>query len=102
MFKDISNNSDFPKTLLIRNTPEGMIWQIYHVDNFIQANYLSINANNNGFKGITLVDYQGGTETFPNWRMELARAFVNTLPDYIALKEGVKDVPVEEYNYDDY
>lgn len=34
--------------------------------------------------------------------MELARVFVNTLPDYITIKEGVKDVPVEEYYYDDY
>lgn len=25
MFKNISTNSNFPKTLLIRNTPEGMV-----------------------------------------------------------------------------
>lgn len=102
MFKDISTKGIFPKSLVIRNTPEGAIWQLYHVDNYAQANYLSTNADNNGFKGITLEDYNSGQETFPNWRMELTRAFVNTLPDYISIKEGVKDVPVEEYYYDDY
>jgi len=70
MHTDISTG-DFPKTLVIRNTPEGMIWQIYHVNDQREADILSRNAHNNGFYGITLEDYQAGyEETWPGWRNE--------------------------------
>ncbi len=65
------NNSttDFPKTLLIRNTPDGCIWQVYHVDNEHDVNMLSDNATNNGFYGITLEDHLPEyEETWSDWK----------------------------------
>lgn len=85
MYQDLSTKG-FPKTLVIRNTVEGMIWQIYHVENKEQAYHLAKNAKINGFEGRSLEDYCGGEETFPNWKMELARDLVKLLPNYIALK----------------
>jgi hypothetical protein len=104
MFENISTNRNWPKTLVIRNTKGGMIWQIYHVENDAQAIHLASNADDNGFYGITLEDYKPyESETFPNWRMEMARSFISLLPDYLTLKEGTVDVPCEEddYEYDD-
>lgn len=71
MFTDISTKNEFPKTLVIRNSKGGMIWQIYHVQKESEADKLSFNATNNGFESITLEDYQPQhEETFPNWREE--------------------------------
>lgn len=68
-YSNLSQNTDYPKTLIIRNTPDGGIWQIYYVQNQYEADKLSKNANRNGFYGITLEDYQSEhKETFPNWR----------------------------------
>jgi hypothetical protein len=68
MHADISTGA-FPKTLVIRNRPEGMIWQIYHVNNQQECNKLADNARANGFYGITLEDYQPNyQETWPGWR----------------------------------
>lgn len=94
MYQDDSTKG-FPKTLLIRNTVEGMVWQVYHVDNEEQAYYLSKGAKDNGFQGRTLVDHTGDEETFPNWRMETARGLVKLLPDYLAIKEGAKNIPTD-------
>ena len=102
MFEDISTTGfKYPKTLVIRNTVGGAIWQIYHVDNIDQAFHLSKNAKNNAFHGRTLEDYQPNEgETFPNWRMEMARDFVKMLPTHLILNDKAVDVPVpndEEY-----
>ena len=61
--------NNWPKTLIVRNTPGGMIWQIYHVKSAEEANVLANNASKNGFFGITLEQYQPSQEeTFPDWR----------------------------------
>jgi hypothetical protein len=71
MYKDLSNSNEFPKTLLIRNSVGGMIWQVYHVNNLHEVEVLSKNATNNGFESVTLVDYDiSYEETFPDWRSE--------------------------------
>jgi len=69
MFTNISTNSDYPKTLIIRNHLGGMIWQVYHVEKEIEAERLSNNATKNGFEAITLEDHQPEQEeTWPDWR----------------------------------
>lgn len=69
MYKDITTNSDYPKTLVIRNHEGGMIWQIYHVQKKNEAEKLSFNATRNAFEAITLEDYQPDyEETWPDWR----------------------------------
>lgn len=85
MYKDVASK-EFPKTLVIRNHVGGLIWQIYHVDNEYQAYYLAKNAKNKGFEEITLEDYNDYEETFPNWRVELAKEFVVMLPNQLLLK----------------
>jgi hypothetical protein len=69
MYKDTSSNSEYPKTLMIRNHEGGMIWQVYHVNTLQEADKLSKNAHKNGFWGTTLEDHQPKrTETWPDWR----------------------------------
>ena len=71
MFTDISTKNEFPKTLVIRNSRDGMLWQIYHVQQESGADKLSFNATINGFESITVEDYQPQyEEIFPNWREE--------------------------------
>lgn len=105
LIQDISTQgSTFPKTLVIRNTIGGWIWQVYHVDSDQQAYYLAQGAKSKGFEGRTLEDYHGDEETFPNWRMEMARELVRLLPTHLVLKEDAVDVFTDEYederNYD--
>jgi hypothetical protein len=67
-FYDFSTG-DFPKTLLIRNEPGGMIWQVYHPDNIKDVEEIKKRAFANGFEEITLTDYAPNyKETFPDWR----------------------------------
>ena len=69
MYNNISNNEDFPKTLIIRNHTGGMIWQVYHIQKLSEAEKLSSSATRNGFEAITLEDYQKDMEeTWPDWR----------------------------------
>jgi hypothetical protein len=69
MYKDLSNNSFYPKTLMIRNHEGGMVWQVYHIENEREANILSSNAQRNGFYGTTLEIHQPEyEETWPGWR----------------------------------
>jgi len=97
MFESISTGNSYPKTLVIRNTVGGGIWQVYHVDNAYQALYISKGAMTKGYEGRTLEDYQPDLDdTFPNWRMELARGFVDMLPSHLSIKEGALNVPVTE------
>jgi len=68
-FKDKTTSKDYPKTLEIRNTEGGMIWQVYHVNSKPEAWILSLNAKGNGFECRTLTDYQPEEEeTWKNWR----------------------------------
>ena len=68
-YTDKTTNNDYPKSLLIRNTPGGMIWQIYTVQKEREVDKLATNATRNGFYGITLEDFDANyTETFPGWR----------------------------------
>lgn len=70
-YENKTTNDNYPKTLVIRNTKEGLIWQIYHVQKLSEAEWLAKNAHNNSFYGITLEDYQPNEEeTFTNWREE--------------------------------
>ena len=69
MYIDTSSNSNYPKTLIIRNHVGGMVWQVYHVEKEIEAKRLARNATNNGFQAITLEDYKPEIkETFLGWR----------------------------------
>ena len=69
MYTDISTTNSFPKTLMIRNQPDGAIWQVYHVQKESEAHKLSVNAARNAFYGRTLEDYQPEhDETWPDWR----------------------------------
>jgi len=66
-----TTNSKYPKTLLIRNTEGGMIWQIYHVRELYEADRISSNATKRGFLSCTLEDHHPDQdETFPKWREE--------------------------------
>ena len=68
MYTDVSIGN-FPKTLMIRNHEGGMIWQVYHVKNLKEVEWLSGNALKNGFLGSTLENYQPEhEETWPDWR----------------------------------
>lgn len=68
--QDNTTTPDYPKTLLIRNTVGGMIWQIYHVNNIHEANRLAANAAKNCFEGISLEEHKPDQEeTFPDWRI---------------------------------
>lgn len=69
MYTDISTTS-YPKTLIIRNTLGGMIWQIYHVHNEEEVKILAANAYSKGFQAITLEDKTDDIETFLGWREE--------------------------------
>ena len=63
------NANQFPKTLEIRNTTGGPIWQIYHVENQQEVDLLTKTATGNGFFSITLVDYRPDEpENWPGWR----------------------------------
>jgi hypothetical protein len=74
---DITTNDKYPKTLLIRNTPGGMIWQVYHVEKRIEAERLSANALKNGYISSTLSDHQPNREqTWEDWR-ETASKIIN-------------------------
>lgn len=67
--ENISNSGTYPKTLVIRNSVGGMIWQIYHVQKESEAVKIAANAHGNGFYGITLEDHQPEyKETWPDWR----------------------------------
>lgn len=69
MYTNNTSDNSYPKTLIIRNTSDGMIWQVYHVEKEIEAKRLASNATDNGFLAITLEDYQPEMEeTWADWR----------------------------------
>lgn len=61
----------FPKTLEIRNTPGGAIWQLYHVMSAEEAGRIANGADERGFYSRILVDFRPDQETFPTWRKEV-------------------------------
>lgn len=69
MYKDLTSDSIYPKSLIIRNHDGGMIWQIYKVERKEEADILSENAGNNGFQNISLENFNSELEeTWPDWR----------------------------------
>ena len=69
MYVNNSPDDKYPKTLVVRNEPGGMVWQVYHVEKEIEAKRIAGNATNNGFYGVTLEDHQPESEeTWPDWR----------------------------------
>lgn len=57
------------RTLYIRNTRGGMIWQVYHVRNLAEVGMLENTARANGFSGFQLAEYAPEEEeTWPDWR----------------------------------
>ena len=69
MYRNETNDTNYPKTLIIRNHEGGEVWQIYHVEAEHEAKQISANATRNGFYEITLEDYQPELEqTWPDWR----------------------------------
>lgn len=67
---DESTNDSWPKTLLIQNTLDGLVWQVYHVNNELEVSILSENAWNNDFEVQKLIDFDDFhyKETWPGWR----------------------------------
>lgn len=103
-FKDITTDSIYPKTLVIRNHQGGAIWQIYHMDNKYQVSDIVDGATKNGFEAITLEDYQEDyEETFPHWRHDVVNSYVRKFPDHLMIKA---DVPYSykegQFTEDDY
>ena len=82
-FDDNSTNQEYPKTLYIHNTKDGGVWQVYHVDNKNQPTTLIKGAKENGFMYVRLEDYEPCEETFPDWRIESARAYASMFPDLL-------------------
>jgi hypothetical protein len=56
------------RQLEIRNTHDGMIWQIYYVANQTEVEMLSATARANGFQSCEVNPEIFYEETFPNWR----------------------------------
>ena len=56
------------KQLLVRRTPNGMIWQVYNVENQFERDILTMNAYGNDFGHVELVDDMKHEETWPGWR----------------------------------
>lgn len=57
------------RTLYIRNTPGGMIWQVYHVACRAERELLEKNARANGFGRFELcAGKENCEETWPDWR----------------------------------
>jgi len=78
MFIKSITNDVYPKTLEIRNTSGGMIWQIYHVNNLSEAEQLAANSLKNGFMESTLVDHRADEEeTYPDWREDKKNTIIS-------------------------
>jgi hypothetical protein len=76
---DNTTSSVFPKTLIIRNSKDGMIWQVYHVQSTIEAYRLANIATRNEYKDIRLEDYDPKyEESYPDWReTEAGKSIIN-------------------------
>lgn len=57
------------QTVLIRNTPLGCVWQVYHIQNYSEYEMLKKNSKKNGFMVCEMVAHNPSQEeTFPDWR----------------------------------
>jgi len=100
MYKNISTTSKYPKTLVIRNSEHGAIWQIYHMDNQYQIMDIVRGAERNGFECITLEDYdESAKETFPNWRAEVISEMIKQFPNDLSIKYPTKVKSGIEQNF---
>lgn len=104
MYKNISTTTEFPKTLVVRNTPDGMIWQIYHVKTERGAKIIAEGADRGGFEGVTLENHQPELEeTFPNWQNDIRNSVELRLLeggnkiDYLLRKELITLDDIELY-----
>lgn len=87
MLEIISTTDTFPKTVMVRNTVGGMIWQVYHVNHVRSAEIIAEYASKASFESVTLEDFQPNMEeTFPNWR--------NECDDELARLEGKHNKPL--------
>ena len=69
----ISTNNNYPKTVVIRNSKGGMIWQVYHVKSERAAEIIAKRAADNCFEGVTLEDYQPNMEeTSEGWQNDFS------------------------------
>ncbi len=58
---------DYPYMLIMRNSPDGMIWQAYTVKNDQESSILTKNAQTNGFI-VQKEELEYTDETSPGWR----------------------------------
>ena len=69
MYTNTSSNTNYPKTLIVRNHSGGMVWQVYHVEKETEAAQISANATKQDFRVITLEDHQPDLkQTWEDWR----------------------------------
>lgn len=69
VLEDLSTTDNYPKTLLIHNTREGAVWQVYHVEKRSEALQLARIAQLNAFHYRTLNDYMPDEQqTWEDWR----------------------------------
>ena len=59
-----------PKQLVIRNTRQGMIWQVYNIENEFERRWLTATSRGNGFAGQEVNSELEHAETWPNWRID--------------------------------
>lgn len=72
-----TTDNNYPKTLFIRNTKGGMVWQVYHVEALVEAERISANATRNGFESCTLEDHKPDEpQTWEDWR-ETAQGIID-------------------------
>ena len=56
------------RQLLIRNTPGGCVWQVYHIKSDLEYDLITRTASGNGFLSFTVETECDMEETFPGWR----------------------------------
>lgn len=78
-FYNNTKDDIFPKTLEIRSTCGGFIWQLYHINNLQEAEIISYSSSLNGFQSRMIQDYYETDETFPNWRNECSEELKKVL-----------------------
>lgn len=94
-----NKTEEYPKTVVVRNSPDGMIWQIYHVDNEFQARHIIKGAQDSAYEGVTLEHHQPEhKETFPNWREETINSFIKMFPNDLMRASSVDDNYIDDYN----
>ena len=66
--EDFSDNG-FPKTMRIHNSKDGLIWQIYHVNDKIEQDIITEGAEISAFEYVGITNYdESYEESSPGWR----------------------------------